>query len=187
MKTYLETERLVLRRFTDSSDDAALVWELDSDPEVMRHIGPFGLPNVEAYREQVRSKWLPYYAAHPDRGFWAAHDRSSNEFVGWFHLRPSPDFRFAREVGWTRRSEVDVGYRLRKAAWGRGLATEAAAVLVRRAWTDPEVTSVMAIALVANRASTRVLEKCGLARRGEVVLPGFTEPAALYALGRPGP
>ena len=71
----LETERLRLRGFTDCDADGRLLFELDSDPEVMRYIGPIGLPTVEAYRERLRTVWLPYYTAHPDCGFWAIFER----------------------------------------------------------------------------------------------------------------
>ena len=49
----LETDRLALRRFTEA--DAELLFELDSDPEVMRYIGPYALPDAEGYRDRIRS------------------------------------------------------------------------------------------------------------------------------------
>src|SRR4051812_43803246 len=54
MASVLETARLVLRPFADAIEDARLLFELDRDPEVMRHIGPYALPTVEAYREKIR-------------------------------------------------------------------------------------------------------------------------------------
>ncbi|MBN9117937.1 MAG: GNAT family N-acetyltransferase, partial [Planctomycetes bacterium] len=118
----LETDRLRLRRFADTDADAELLFELDSDPEVMRYIGPFALPNAAAYRERVRAVWLPYYE-HPPRAFAAAFDKATGQFVGWFFLRPAADYKFATEAGWTRPGDLELGYRLRRAAWGRGLAT----------------------------------------------------------------
>ena len=44
---------------------------------------------------------------------------------------PATDYKFAAEAGWTRPSDLELGYRLRRAAWGRGLATEASSALVR--------------------------------------------------------
>jgi RimJ/RimL family protein N-acetyltransferase len=179
----LETDRLALRRFTEA--DAELLFELDSDPEVMRYIGPYALPDVAAYRDRIRSVWLPRYA-HPPQAFLAAVEKPNGAFVGWFFLRQAPDYKFAAEVGWTRTSDLELGYRLRRAAWGRGLATEAATALVRTALADPEVTGVVAAALVPNRASWRVMEKVGMSRVGAFAVPGFTDPLVTYARLREG-
>jgi [ribosomal protein S5]-alanine N-acetyltransferase len=186
MTVFLETDRLILRQFTDTEEDGALLLDLDSDPEVMRYIGPFALGGVEAYRERMRTNWLAYYTTHPARGFWAVIEKSTNQFIGWFLLRPSTDYRFAAAAGWTRPTDLELGYRLRQSAWGRGLATEVATELVKMALDDPEVTSVVACELVPNRASTRVMEKVGMSRVREFALLGFTEPIVMYAVCREG-
>jgi RimJ/RimL family protein N-acetyltransferase len=183
MAPVFETDRLVLRRFTE--DDAPVLLALDSDPEVMRYIGPYGLPDEAAYRERIRTYFCPYYARGPRYGFWPAEERATGAFVGWFHLRPALDYRFAREAGF-RAGEYDIGYRLARAAWGRGYATEVSRALVRRGFADPAVEAIVACVLVANGASCRVLEKAGLRRAGEFELPGFESPAAKYALPRGG-
>jgi RimJ/RimL family protein N-acetyltransferase len=180
----LQTPRLTLRRFADTDADAELLVELDSDPEVMRYIGPHRL-SVAEYRERIRTAWLPHYA-HPLRGCGAAYEKSTGLFIGWFFLRPAADHQHAAAIGLTRVSDIEIGYRLKRAAWGRGLATEAARELVRIALDDGEVTSVVAHALVSNRASIRVMEKAGLAFVREFPVDGFTEPAALYAACRVG-
>ena len=182
----LETERLWLRGFTDSDADAQLLFDLDSDPEVMRFIGPFGMPTAEAYRERIRTVWLPYYSPHSSRGFWAIIEKNTEQFAGWCFLRPAIDYKFAAEAGWTRSSDLELGYRLRRAAWGRGLATEASVALVHRALVDPAVTCVVAAALVSNRGSTRVMEKIGMTRVREFAMPGYADPGVTYALCRAG-
>lgn len=183
---HLETERLRLRGFTDTEADARLLFELDSDPEVMRFIGPFRGPSVEAYRERIRTVWLPYYAPNTTRGFWAIHEKADDQFAGWCFLRPATDYKFATEAGWTRSSDLELGYRLRRASWGRGLATEAAGLIVSRALADPTVTCVVAAALVPNRGSTRVMEKVGMTRVREFPVPDFEEHLVTYALDRDG-
>jgi RimJ/RimL family protein N-acetyltransferase len=181
MDCVLETDRLVLRRFTE--DDAPLLLALDRDPEVMRYVGPYGLPDEAAYRERIRTYFRPYYEVGPRYGFWPAAERATGAFVGWFHLRPAPDYRFALEAGF-RAGEYDIAYRLARDAWGKGYATEVSRALVRRAFADPVVEAVVACVLVANAASCRVLEKAGLRRASEFLLPGFDMPAAKYALTR---
>jgi RimJ/RimL family protein N-acetyltransferase len=179
MTPVLETARLVLRPFVDA--DARLLLALDSDPEVMRYIGPFRLADEAAYRDRIRNYFLPSYQRHPGYGFWPAEERDTGAFVGWFHLRPGVDYRFAAEAGF-RAGEYDVGFRLIRAAWGKGYATEVTRALVGRAFTDSGVDAVVACVLTTNRASVRVLEKAGLRRVSEFALPGFDTPAAKYEL-----
>jgi RimJ/RimL family protein N-acetyltransferase len=181
MPPVLETDRLLLRRFTE--DDAPLLFALDRDPEVMRYVGPYGLPDKAAYRERIRTYFCPYYLLGPRYGFWPAEEKTTGGFVGWFHLRPAPDYRFAREAGF-RPGDYDIGFRLVRAAWGKGYATEVARALVGRGFDDPAVEAIVAVALVANTASCRVLEKAGLRRGSEFELPGFELPAAKYVLRR---
>jgi [ribosomal protein S5]-alanine N-acetyltransferase len=178
----LETERLRLRGFTDTDADAQLLFELDSDPEVMRYIGPSLGSNVEAYRQRIRTVWLPYFAPHSTCGLWALHEKVNGQFIGWCFLRPATDYKFAIEAGWTRPSDLELGYRLCRAAWGRGFATEASSLLARQALADPTVSSIVAAALVPNRASTRVMEKIGMTRIREFAIPGHDDLCVMYAL-----
>jgi RimJ/RimL family protein N-acetyltransferase len=179
MKVFLETARLILRQFTE--DDARLLFELDNDPEVTRYVGPRRLFEVEAYRADIRDRFLPYYARYEGLGFWAAVEKASGEFLGWFCLRPGLDYRFAKEAGF-QEGEVELGYRLRRSAWGKGYATEGSRAVVRNALAGPAPVRVVASALVPNRASTRVMEKLGMGRLREFALPGFDVPGVVYAL-----
>jgi [ribosomal protein S5]-alanine N-acetyltransferase len=181
----LETDRLTLRRFTDTDADAELAFELDSDPEVMRYIGPHGLPSAAAYRERIRTVWLPQ-DVDPARGVRAVVKKATGSFLGWIFLRPATLYKFAAEAGWTRASDLELGYRYRRAAWGRGFATEAATELVALALSYPEVTAVVAAALVTNRGSWRVMEKIGMTRVREFPITGYDDPLVTYAIGRAG-
>ena len=113
MQTFLETERLVLRHFTE--DDVDNLVELDGDPEVMHFING-GRPTP---REEIASDVLPaflgYYERFEGYGFWAAVDKSTGRFLGWFHFRPARG---------APAGEIELGYRLRRSAWGQGYATE---------------------------------------------------------------
>lgn len=151
MDVYLETGRLVLRRFT--AGDVPLLVELDSDPEVMRYINggrPTPLPRV---RDEVMPRLLGHYGIWPGYGVFAALEKAGGEFVGWFALRPEgsdPD------------GDPELGYRLRRATWGRGYATEGSVALVRRAFEDLGARRVWAQTMTVNRGSRNVMEKAGL-------------------------
>ncbi|HEV2633698.1 MAG TPA: GNAT family N-acetyltransferase [Actinocrinis sp.] len=150
MRILLETDRLHLRRFT--ADDVDNLVFLDSDPQVMRFLTN-GRPTPRA---TVQNEVLPAILRDYERGplgRWAAAERATGEFVGWLSLQP-------REGGGAR--EAEFGYRLRRASWGRGYATEAGRALIRKGFTDLGVQRVTAETMAVNLASRRVMEKCGL-------------------------
>ena len=151
MQIFLETERLVLRRFTP--DDVDNLVELDGDPQVMHFItGGRTTP-----REEIENDLLPwflhYYEGGDRYGFWAAIEKSTGTFLGWFHFRPG-DGRPS--------DEPELGYRLRRSAWGRGYATEGSRALIRKGFTELGMRRVVAYTMVVNTASRRVMEKSGL-------------------------
>jgi RimJ/RimL family protein N-acetyltransferase len=181
MRQPLLTDRLLLRDITEA--DAELLFELDSDPEVMRYIVPRPPPDVASYRDRTRTVYVPFQA-HPWHGVRIVLDRTSGAFLGWVLVRPATVHPYAPEIGWARPDEVEVGYRYRRSAWGRGVATEAATPLVQIALADPATTAVVACALAGNAPSLRVLEKLGLRRVGEVMLPQTNEPTVKLARGK---
>lgn len=86
MQIYLETERLYLRRFT--SDDVDNLVDLDADPAVMRYLTG-GKPTPRGQVEQViLPRILGDYDRFPGFGCWAAVEKATGAFVGWFLLRP---------------------------------------------------------------------------------------------------
>ena len=83
---FLETERLILRRFT--ADDEDLLFELDNDPDVMLYInGGAPVPRAEIVDETIPA-FLSYYDRFDGYGFWAVVEKESGRFLGWFHFRP---------------------------------------------------------------------------------------------------
>lgn len=149
-EVFLETERLVLRRFTPEDVDNLV--ELDADPGVMRYITG-GAPTP---REEVENDVLPAFLAYYEHGawgFWAVEERDTGAYIGWFHLRPPRD-------GHTE--DPELGYRIRASAWGKGYATEGTIALVDKAFRDLGAKRVFAETMVVNDASRRVMEKAGL-------------------------
>ena len=151
MNVFLETERLLLRRFTH--DDVDNLYQLDSDPEVMRYV----TGGATTPREVVERVDLPAFMSYYDRvdgyGFWAAIDKTTDRFLGWFHLRPQEGDPL---------DQPELGYRLRREAWGMGYATEGARALIRKGFTDLGAQRVVALAFRDNLASRRVMEKSGM-------------------------
>ena len=151
MQVFLETERLLLRRFTEA--DVENLVSLDGDPEVMRFING-GRPVSQA---EICAAVLPgmllCYERFPGFGFWAAVAKSTGGFLGWFEFRPTES---------SGPGEVELGYRLCQSAWGKGYATEGARALVRKGFTELGVVRVFATTMAVNLASRRVMEKAGL-------------------------
>ena len=152
MRVFLKTERLLLRRFTRA--DAQDLFDLDNDPEVMHFITGGRTTLREEVENDVLPAFLSYYEQGDRYGFWAAVEKSTGEFLGWFHFR-------SREGG--DPDEAELGYRLKRSAWGKGYATEGSRALIQKGFTELGVSRVFAETMVVNAASRRVMEKSGLA------------------------
>jgi RimJ/RimL family protein N-acetyltransferase len=178
MNVILGTPRLVLRQFTE--DDVDNLFELNSDPAVMRYLTG-GRPTP---REEIRDQIIPFHRAVYGRldrlGTWAA-ESAAGEFLGWFHFRPGPDGDI---------TNIDLGYRLRRSAWHKGYATEGSRALIAMGFTDLGVGRVFGHTMTVNTASRRVMEKCGLTLvrtlpyEGTDVIEGAEQGEVEYALTR---
>jgi len=181
MTVVLETPRLIVRQFTE--DDVDNLFELNSDPQVMRYLGR------ATPREKLRDDIIPFHLAvyrRLDRlGTWAAESAATGEFLGWFHFRPGTD----QDI-----TNIDLGYRLRRAAWNKGCATEGSRALITMGFTDLGVQRVFGHTMTVNAPSRRVLEKCGLslvrttapyAGPDADVIVGAEQGEVEYALTRP--
>jgi RimJ/RimL family protein N-acetyltransferase len=151
MEVYLETERLTLRPFTAADVDHLVA--LDDDPAVMRYLNG-GVPTSrDVIEREVLPRFLGYYQAYPGFGVWAAIEKSTGDFLGWFSLKPQE----GSDPG-----EVALGYRLRRSAWGKGYGTEGARALIRKGFSELGVRRVVATTYQDNLASRRVMEKAGM-------------------------
>ena len=151
MDVFLETRRMILRRFTE--EDVDLLVELDSDPAVMRYLtgGP-STPRDEIERE-ILPAWLSYYERFEGYGYWAAIEKGTGSFLGWFHFRPGQGAPI---------DEPELGYRLRAAAWGKGYGTEGSRALIAKGFEELGARRVVASTYQDNVASRRVMEKVGM-------------------------
>ena len=175
MQIVLETDRLALRQFTEADVDNLV--ELNSDPEVMRYLGT--PPSREATRDDIIPHHLKIYERLDRLGTWAAQDRSTGEFLGWFHYRPGSG------------EGMELGYRLRRTTWGKGYATEGSRALIHRGFTELDAQRVFAHTMTINTASRRVMEKCGLTLvrttpyEGTDVIEGAEHGEVEYAIIKP--
>ncbi len=151
MRVFLETENLLLRQFTTADLDDLVA--LDADPQVMRYVTGGRTTPREEMRDDFLPTFLSYYERYPGFGFWAAIEKSTGDFLGWFHFRPAEG---------APEDEPELGYRLRAAAWGKGYATEGSRALIRKGFLELGVRRVVAETMAVHVASRRVMEKAGL-------------------------
>ena len=159
----METRRLRLRPRT--LDDLDAILAMDADPEVRRFIG--GPRDPAAHRAELRKALVE--GLPPSEWRWAVEWRDRPGFLGQIGLKPChlPD---CSELTW----------RLVRAAWGRGVASEAVRAMLDHARAALDVRSVVAFIEAGNGASRRVAEKMGLLPAGETVLNDL--PQLLYRL-----
>ena len=144
-----ETARLRLRRLRPTDEPALIA--LDSDVEVMRYIGSRG-GTPEQIVERVRQR---IDADHGPLGWWLIETLADGAFQGVAALLPMPEGK-----------DVELAYRLARASWGRGIATEAATALAERAFVRAGLPSLVAVTFPENVASQRVLGKVGFRHDG---------------------
>ena len=162
----LRTARLTLRHLVP--DDAAMMFALHGDPEVMRYLPDPPYASVD----EARGFLERYQKVYRTDGFarWAVVEDATGESLGWCGLRRMPD------------GEVDVGYRFFRSAWGRGVATEAARASLDHGFRVLALPRIIGRADPGNLASLRVLEKIGLRYEKEDMLDGH--PLSSWALSR---
>lgn len=161
----LESERLSLRPL--AAGDLDLSRALLSDPEVMKYVGP----TLSEAQLVERMPKITRRCAGGAIGIWSVSDRATGEKIGTGVLLPMPVEQ--DEIDWELvvgddlpEAEIEVGYLLRRSAWGRGYATEICARLLRFAFEETTLEEVVAITDPDNVASQRVLRKCGLVDEG---------------------
>lgn len=143
-----ETSRLILRRFVPDDVDAMIA--LHGDSEVMRYLARPA--SADEVRDEVLPRYLAEYGPLDGMGHWAADERTSGDFVGWFALRPTDDYP----------NVLELGYRLRPTAWGRGLATEGSRAVLGLAFERYGAERVVARTMTVNARSRAVMERLGM-------------------------
>ena len=169
----LETSRLLLRRW--HGDDLSPLADIYGDPEVMRFVGDGSVRD----REQTVAGLAMMERDWDERGFgiFAVEVRETGQLAGWVGLAVPT---FLPEV----MPAVEIGWRLGRAFWGAGIATEAARAVLPFGFVDCGLDRIVSIRHVDNRASGRVMDKIGLRFDRRTVVPSHGQPVEVYAMTR---
>ncbi len=155
----LRTARLVLAPLADVHlpDEVAL----DADAEVMRFLGP-----VRSAAEVARwhRERLAVARRSPGLGFWAG--SVDGEFVGWWLLEPPSRADQGPVVG-----QAELGYRLARRFWRRGLASEGARELIRYGFADLGLSRIFAETMAVNVGSRATMAAVGMRHVRTLHLP----------------
>ncbi|MGE5642803.1 MAG: GNAT family N-acetyltransferase [Byssovorax cruenta] len=164
----VKTERLILRYFEPIDSEAMM--DVFGDAEVMR----FG-DGVQT-REWVEAWLRTCLENYQRRGFgpYAVVEQSTGDVIGYCGLFYFPDMH--------GQPEIELGYRLRRAAWGQGYATEAARLVRDYAFHTLHIKRLIALIDPDNVPSIRVAEKIGMHYESEVMLEGYDHPDHVYVI-----
>lgn len=137
-----------------------------ADPQVIRYIGD-GAPWPE---ERAREFVARQIALYRERGFclWKLLPAQGGALIGFCGLQPLPETE-----------DIEIGWWLARAWWGRGLATEAAHAALRDGFERVGLRRIVAIAQPANTASIHIMEKLGM--RFECIAQARGIPVVKYA------
>jgi RimJ/RimL family protein N-acetyltransferase len=174
----LRTSRLLLRPWRDA--DVAAYAELSTDSAVMEFLRPVAEPGAaEAWAARVRAHWQQH-----GFGQWVVEISGQVSLIGVVGLSS-----VSYEAHFT--PAVEVAWRLGRAQWGRGYATEASRAALDYGFGALGLTEIVATTVPANRRSRRVMERLGMKRTPDDdfdhpdVPEGPLKRCVLYRLRRP--
>jgi len=162
----LQTQRLGLRNWIDS--DIATFVAMCQDAEVMKHF-------PELVSEEKATDYIRAYQQHfEEHGFtyFAVEELSSSEFIGFVGLKHQ-----TYESPFT--PCVDIGWRLKTSAWGKGYATEAATACLSFAFESTGLEEVFSMCTRTNAASESVMKRIGMKKVGTFVHPAIDADSPL--------
>ena len=175
MNLVLHSERLTLSPYEASDIDLSI--EMFTDPEVLRYAG--GVKPEDEIRGQMAN--VTRRGGNGCIGIWCVSDRRTGEKLGSTALLPMPveenvtDYRLV-VPGKMPDGDIEIGYFLRRSAWGKGYATEACERLIEMAFKESPLTEIVANFEEGNVASRKVLEKLGFVNHGTMRCYGTDGP-----------
>lgn len=150
-----ETERLVLRDWRD--EDWEPFWTSTNTPAVMRWLG--GVCDGEK-RDAAQQRLLSYRAVH-GHTFWVIERKDDGAILGFCGLKRSNQQGGPMDM-------MEVGWRLREDAWGKGYAKEAAIASLDLAFTRFAADEVIALTVERNEGSWGLMKRLGMRRREDL-------------------
>jgi len=151
MKIHIETERLIIRDLEEF--DAKGIFDLDSDAEVHEYLGRKPIKTINEAEEIIN--YIRNQYVENGIGRWAIIDKKTMDFVGWTGLKYEEKVR-------ENYNYYDLGYRLRKKYWGKGIASETAIESLNYGFNKLDLNEICAAADINNIASNKILKKIGL-------------------------
>ena len=151
----IETARLIIRPWQDS--DRAPFAAMGADQEVMTFLGPL-MTAAQSNDAVDRQNALQAEYGHC---FWALEERATGDFLGFCGLKIMPD-------GCGLDGEIEAGWRLKRAAWGKGYAREAAAASLGWGFANLDVPRIVAMTVTDNTRSWGLMERLGMIRRHDL-------------------
>lgn len=145
----LHTERLILRQW--QPEDVPVFADMNEDAEVMRYFpGPLSRQQSEGWAENCRQM-----LEHQGWGLWAVEVRKTAEFIGFTGLHaPTIDLPF--------NPCVEIGWRLKRSAWGQGYATEAARACLQFGFEHIGLQEIVSFTSIVNTPSSAVMQRLGM-------------------------
>lgn len=181
MKLELLSDRLILTPLELTDIDLAV--ELWTDPEVVRHICE--VPTEAEVRREMPDSIKR--GGNGGIGTWCIADRKTGEKLGSTYLLPMPteddDVDYGLIImGQMPDADIEVGYFLKRSAWGKGYATEVCKRILQFAFQEASLDKVVASVDANNIASQNVLEKSGFVYLGQTLCWGRDSP--IYKMSR---
>ncbi|NLR91482.1 MULTISPECIES: GNAT family N-acetyltransferase [Flammeovirga] len=155
MNIHFETDELIVRDL--EQQDLEGIFLLDSDPEVHEFLGKRPIKTIEEAQKVV--DYITGQYKTNGIGRWAVIDKATNDFVGWTGLKYEEELR-------TEFNYYDIGYRLRKKYWGKGIATTTALASLKYGFEKLNLEEICGAAEIDHIASNTVLKKIGLKLSG---------------------
>lgn len=161
----LETERLILRQITDSTEDGRDSLEFINDYSVYRYWGTYDEAGDIDGRHKPKRKIRPDYHYK----ITLKEYRAKNE-LSWLMVLKDTDKVIGEIVLYDFRlkKQADIGYRVNKKYWGQGFATEACRAIIEFAFKDLCLSRLQIRCFKDNTGSVRVAEKLGFTLEGMI-------------------
>ncbi|TQV89595.1 GNAT family N-acetyltransferase [Aliikangiella coralliicola] len=140
-----------------SADDADLLFQLDQDPEVMKHINGGKMTTMEEVHEIYIPRLESYKNEAKGWGLWKVSVKDTGEFIGWVLVRPMAFFSDSPEF-----DNLELGWRFLRSSWGKGYGTEAANTVKEALIANGGIKKLSAVAYEENKASIKIMLKIGM-------------------------